>query len=146
MDDWIRAGARLLGEPVIVRMAATLADRARARHERVPPFETLLATCVGAVVIVWITLTPLADEKDVISGSVPDIDKLAGIEGFCNLLTDEWLVVLDADHIKLSGFSAHGLVTSKRREQDAARARRYRNRKKRALASRIQRDGVRDLP
>jgi hypothetical protein len=126
MDDWIRVGTLLLREPVIQKMADVLAERARSAHERVPPRETLLATCVGAVSIVWITLTPLADENHVISGKLPDIDKLAGIEGFCNLLTDKWLVVLDADHIKLASFWAHSDTIERRRQLKTERQRRWR--------------------
>lgn len=130
MDDWIRVGAQLLREPEILAMAKVLAARARAERRRVPPPEQLLATCVGAVIILWITFLPLADENDVIPGKVPDIEKLTGIQGFCDLLSAEWLVVLDAEHIKLPGFRAHRSTMSLKREQDAIRAQRYRNRKK----------------
>lgn len=144
-EEWIRVGAHLLREPVILKMADALAARARDAHERVPPREALLATCVGAVIIVWITFAPLADENDVIPGKVPDIDQLTGIQGFCDLLTAEWLVVLDAEHIKLPGFRAHRSTMSLKREQDAIRARRYRNRKKSRASVTDQRDDVDDL-
>lgn len=140
MDEWIRVGTHLLREPVIQKMADALAERARSAHERVPPRETLLSTCVGAVVIVWITFSPLADENDVFPGKLPDIDKLAGIQGFCDLLTDKWLVVLDADRIKLTGFRAHMRTIATKREQDAERAKRYRNRKKSRATVTILRD------
>lgn len=132
MDDWIRVGAQLLREPEILAMAEALAARARAERRRVPPPEQLLATCVGAVIILWITFLPLADENDVVPGKVPDIEKLTGIQGFCDLLSAEWLVVLDAEHIKLPGFRAHRSTTAMKLELHRQRQQRYRD----AIASR----------
>lgn len=126
MEEWIRVGALLLREPVIHRLADLLANRARSAHERVPTRQALLATCVGAVVIVWITFAALADENDEISGDLPDVDQLTGIQGLGDLLTRERLVILDTDHAKLSGFWAHTSHIATRRQLKTERQRRWR--------------------
>lgn len=131
-DGWIQFDKSLPKDVRIIAMARELRDRANGATTY--PKEWYIATCVGAVGILWITADSSVTQNDVLALGPRDIDELTGIQGFCDLVPREWLVVLDAKSVKLPGYQAHRSSDSKRRAQGAVRQQRYRNR----LLSRVR--------
>lgn len=123
MAGWIKVEKDLLNDPRLLVMARRLAEI--DRRDWSP--RRLLATCVGAVCILWITADTHVDQDDVLALGPADIDELTGVEGFCDLMPTEWLEVLDPTHVKLPGFHAHNGTSAKMRAQNSARQQVHRN-------------------
>jgi hypothetical protein len=128
-EPWIKVEKSLRDDPRIMRMVAGLMDREKAAGLPERSFNNLCATCVGAVIILWITADTHVDEKDVLAIGPAQIDQITGIQGFCELVPDEWLVVLDAHRVKLPGYQRHNGILAKKRAVDQRRQRLYRHAK-----------------
>jgi hypothetical protein len=124
---WIRLAKDLPSHPAIRRMARQLAERERSQGCPPRPLSRYVATCVGAVGILWITADGHIDQEDVLALGPADIDELTGLEGLCDLMPAEWLQVVDPHHVKLPGFQAHNGPAAKKRAQAAQRQQRYRD-------------------
>lgn len=134
MTWWIKVNGTLPDDPHIWRMARQLGDQLMAKTGCAQPFNNLLVTCVGAVIILWITADRHIDDQDVLPLGPADIDQLTGLQGFCDLMPAEWLQVIDPNHVKLPNFQAHNGPSAKRRAQGAKRAARLRVKRKRDVS------------
>lgn len=126
MRGWIKLQKKLKDDPLLWRMARALGER---EGNPPVPFQRLLATCVGAVCILWITGDSHIDEQDIMALGPADIDQLTGIEGVCELLPTEWLQVIDPHHVKLPGFHTHNGTKAIKNAQAQERMQRHRSTK-----------------
>lgn len=122
---WIKLEKDLYTDPRLRRMATLLGERAAAPD----PHARLLATCVGAVCILWMFADTHVDENDILSLGPAEIDELTGIERVCELLPPDWLHVLDKDRVKLPGFHTHNGTKAKKTAVDTKRQQRHRKRR-----------------
>lgn len=125
VGTWIKVRKKIVTDPRLIRMARHLG--AREGYQGWPP-ELLLTTCLGAVIILWITADAHIDQNDVMAFGPADVEQFTGIKGICEILPPDWLQVLDADHVKLPGFQAHNGSEARRKALGKARQQRYRNR------------------
>ncbi len=126
MSGWIKLEKDLYTDPRIRRMATALQARDAANGGAHGSHLRYVATCVGAVSILWITADTHVQEDDLLALGPAEIDQLTGIEGVCNLLPPEWLSVIDAYSVKLPGFHEHNGTVAKQRAMDAKRQQRHR--------------------
>lgn len=117
-------------DPLLRQMAKALHAQDVALGRPPLPLARLLATCVGAVTILWITAHRKVDQENVLALGPVDIDALTGLEGCCNLFPAEWLVVLDANHVKLPGFQEHRGAKAEKTAMKTARQQRWRDGKR----------------
>lgn len=117
-------------DPLLRQMARALHAQDLAAGRTPPPLSRLLATCLGAVSILWITAQGQVDQEDVLAMGPVDIDALTGLERSCDLFPAEWLVVLDANHVKLPGFQEHRGAKAQKTAMKNARQQRWRDGKR----------------
>ena len=127
MGGWIKLEKDLYTDPRLRRAARILCERDLASGQPKRPFTRYLSELLGAVSILWITADTHVDEEDVLELGPSDIDELTGIEGFCELLPAEWLVVLDPKRVKLPKFHMHNGTDAKEAALNQRRQERYRN-------------------
>jgi hypothetical protein len=127
---WIKLEKDLYTDPRLRRMATRLAEMDLAAGRTPQPYSRLLTTCVGAVSILWITADTHVQQDDLLALGPAEIEQLTGVEGICEILPDEWLVVLDPHTVKLPGFHTHNGTEAKNRAQTKARVERHRSRQK----------------
>jgi len=141
---WIKLEKDLLTDPRLLRQAMfvsrsleiTLADDCPAGWEECNgkplPGVTLV---LGALVQIWMIADSHIGENDVLPLGVDEIDEIVGIPGFCELLPDDWLQVLDSDHVKLPGYHEHNGTIAKERAQTQKRVAKSRDKAKRSTVA-----------
>lgn len=140
---WIKFEKDLLTDPRILRMARRLCERglrnpfidrdAGVTHNNVTDDDvtfcvTLLA---GGLVKLWCYADTHIDENNALQMGAEDINRVIGIDGFCDIAPADWLVIEDSDSsVKLPNYQTHNGVESRRRDQTAIRMQRYRERQR----------------
>jgi hypothetical protein len=161
MSGWIKLEKDLLTDPRLVAAAMELEARfqlheilggvhsnsgnALAEFGDVTPLPstTLL---VGGLARLWMIADTHIGEDDILALNAHQIDKLIGIEGFCQILPDEWLQILDGNRVKLPNYHSHNGTTAKERASNAERQSRYRQRVTAKRNGHIERSNAVTLP
>jgi hypothetical protein len=90
-------------------------------------YELSESVTLGALAKLWILGDTHIRGDNSLDGTVDQIDQLAGVAGFCNLLPAYWFKVLDAERVQLPDFLEHNGTTAKKNASHANRQARYRN-------------------
>lgn len=117
---WIKVRKSLLTDMRAKRVAAGLRDRCE------PAGINPLTVVVGGLAQLWLYGDSFAGDDDILFISVDEVDEITGIKGFAKLLPADWLVVIDAESVKLPGFHAHNGPDARKREQTAKRVAQHR--------------------
>lgn len=145
MSGWIKLEKDLLTDPRLV--AASMALEARFELSEATsevrgssgavlmqgsnitalPSVTMV---VGGLARLWMIADTHIGEDDVLALNVEQIDKLIGIDGFCEILPNDWLEILDGNRVKLPNYHSHNGSTARERSSNADRQARYRDRHK----------------
>ena len=140
---WIKFDKDLIDDPRVLKAAGALAERYEVSVTRLsgngfstgsdlPAAEVLSImrnAVTGALVTLWVYADTHIRDGDELRLSVPDIDMMVGIDGFCELVGPSW--VEETNHggtVKLPGYcEKNGLLSrEKRRTANAERQRRFR--------------------
>lgn len=155
MSGWIKLEKDLLTDPRLV--AASMALEARFELSEAStevrgssgallmqgsnvtalPSVTMV---VGGLARLWMIADTHIGEDDVLALNVAQIDKLIGIDGFCEILPKDWLEILDGNRVKLPNYHGHNGSTARERSSNADRQARYRDRHK--IGNVTKRNGV----
>lgn len=121
MGGWIKVEKDLANDPRVLRMASRLSngDVTLASRSRL--------VVVGALVTLWWYADTHIGDDDVLAIGANEIDQLVGLEGFCGLMPQDWLQVLDADHVKLVDYTAHNGSLAKNKALNQKRQERHRH-------------------
>ena len=121
--SWIRMEKELLGNPrlthLIDQMKVTLSDASLSQRH-------VTTVTLGALTQLWMLADTHLSDDDVLPFGVNEINEFIGIPKFCEILPQQWLQVLDADHVKLPGYHDHNGTQAKRRADAAQRMRKHR--------------------
>jgi hypothetical protein len=84
---------------------------------------------IGALVHLWVYADTHLDQEDLLAMGVIDVDKLVGIDDFCDIMPPKWLEIIDRDScVKLPGYQAHNGSYERKKSLSALRMKRYRER------------------
>jgi hypothetical protein len=109
LSGWIKVEKDLANDPRVLRMAS------RLRHADVTLGSRSRLVVVGALVTLWWYADTHIRDDDTLPIGADQINELVGIDGFSDLMPDEWFVVLDANSVKLVDYTAHNGTTAKKR-------------------------------
>lgn len=127
LSGWIKLEKDLREDQRVKRMARGL--------NQVPAFcnapALLCVTLVlGGLAQLWMHADSFARDDDTLDITPDEVDELTGIQGFSNLLPEDWFQVLDATRVKLPGFQDHNGSEAKRRALTARRVAQHRSKEK----------------
>lgn len=142
---WIKFDKDLIDDPRILRAAEDLCDRYTVSVERIrgPEFSSghdlehdeqismMRNAVTGALVTLWVYADTHIRNGDVLPISVTAIDRMVGLDGFCELLGEDWIQPsADGQSVVLPGYcEKNGLeAKEKRKTSNAERQRRFRQR------------------
>lgn len=141
---WIKFDKELIDDPRILRAAERLADRgfvvavetfkcqygsAGDDLERRELLAFLRNAVTGALCALWVYADTHIRNGDVLPISVTAIDLMVGIDGFCELLGEDWIKPCDdGESVVLPGYCEKNGIAAKekRRTENAERQRRFR--------------------
>jgi hypothetical protein len=118
MSGWIKLEKDLLTDPRVIRMAAVIC-KGLPLHG--------VTVVLGALAHLWMIADTHIGNDDVLPLGVEDINKVIGIDGFCQLVPPDWLQVINAHSVKLPNFHAHNGTIAKERAQNARRVAKHRS-------------------
>jgi hypothetical protein len=121
LSGWIKVEKSLDDDPRVLRMAS------RLRNADVTLGERTHALVVGALVRFWWYADTHIRADDTLDLGKNEIDNLVGVPGFCDLMPDDWLRVVDESTVELPGFQTHNGVEAKRRALVQKRVTRHRD-------------------
>jgi hypothetical protein len=101
LSGWIKVEKDLSNDPRVLKMASRLS------HADVTLGSRSRLVVVGALVTLWWYADTHIGDDDVLAIGADEVDELVGLKGFCALMPQDWLQVLDADHVKLIDYVAH---------------------------------------
>lgn len=139
---WIKFEKDRLTDPRMLRMARRLCERGLRCPFDVTPAVTqeryserdmrfAITLLAGAWAVLWVYADTHIEADDTMQMGIADVDRIAGIDGFCELAPSDWLEVIDAESkVKLPGYQEHNGVEQRRRDQAALRMQRHRERKR----------------
>jgi hypothetical protein len=127
LSGWIKLEKDLREDQRVKRMARGL--------NQVPAFcnapALLCVTLVlGGLAQLWMHADSFARDDDTLDITPDEVDELTGIQGFSNLLPEDWFQVLDATRVKLPGFQDHNGSEAKRKALTARRVAQHRSKEK----------------
>jgi hypothetical protein len=142
---WIKFDKDLIDDPRVLRAAEALAERYTVSVERLhgPGFSagsdlaetetvTLMRNAVtGALLTLWVYADTHIREGDLLPLSTVAIDRMVGIDGFCELVGPDWVQETNFGTFSiLPGYcEKNGLISKEKRSTaNAERQRRYRER------------------
>jgi hypothetical protein len=123
---WIKFEKDLLTDPRVLRMAAHLRDNdkidaccnAHALHH--------VTLVLGGLAQLWFLCDTHIGQDDVLPLGINEINQFVGIEGFANILPEDWLQVVDAHHVKLPNYHIHNGTVAKKTALTNKRVNRHR--------------------
>jgi hypothetical protein len=139
MSGWIKLEKDLLTDPRLMRRALWLAQSIEMSvtqdaeegwkecNGRPLPAVTLV---LGALAHLWMIADTHIGEDDILPLGTDEIDEILGLPGFTELLPQDWLQVVDSDHVKLPGYHAHNGTEAKERALNRKRVAKSREKKK----------------
>jgi len=124
MSGWIKFEKSLRDDPRVIRIARQLGN-AGVTHERFTN-QMHVTLVLGCLTQLWCYADTHVREGDLLDLGIDDIDEIVGLQGFCSLLPDDWLQVIDAEHVKLPGFLEHNGTEAKKKALTQKRVARHR--------------------
>lgn len=112
MNGWIKLEKDLLTDPHLLRAAHLLGGRADTCNGRPLPGVMLV---LGGLAQLWMIADAHISDDDILPLGVNEINHILGLEGFCEILPQNWLQVIDADNVKLPGYQLHNGPAAKAR-------------------------------
>lgn len=124
MSGWIKFEKSLRDDPRVIRIARQLGN-AGVTHPRFTS-NALVTLVLGCLTQLWCYADTHVREGDVLDLGIDDIDEVVGVQGFCSLIPNDWLEVIDAEHVKLPGFLAHNGTEARKKALTQKRVARHR--------------------
>jgi hypothetical protein len=125
---WIKVEKDLREDLRVKRMARLLGERhpALCNAGAFQDSVILITIVVGALNQLWMHADTFARDDDTLDITCDEIDELAGIQGFAQILPRDWLQIVDSECVELPGFQEHNGSEAKRKAQTAKRVSKHR--------------------
>lgn len=143
MSGWIKVDKDMVDDPRVLEIAEALRDECNLHVVRmknrsgedlgVTQEVTALRNAVlGALVTLWRYAHEHIRDDDTLPIGLDALNAVVGIEGFCELLPEDWLVIFDDGRIQLPGYCRKNnlIGKEKRAANNAARQAAWRARRK----------------
>jgi hypothetical protein len=104
---WIKLEKDLLTDPRLLKMAHRIATSCNGR-----PLPGVMVA-LGGLAQLWIIADTHIGNDDILPLGIDQINHILGMQGFCEILPQDWLQVIDADNVKLPGFHKHNGTIAK---------------------------------
>jgi hypothetical protein len=124
VSGWIKLEKDIESDPRVLRMAKAVA----AMYPKIGNAPALhgVTLVLGALARLWIYADSHVRADDTLELGAADLDERLGIPGFCALMPEDWLRVIDDETVELPGFQEHNSVAAKRAAQTTKRVARHR--------------------
>src|SRR5579862_996280 len=132
MGGWIKLEKDLREDQLVKRMARALNQTSAFGNA---PALLCVTLVLGGLAQLWMHADSFAREDDTLDITADEVDELTGIQGFAQLLPEDWFQVLDAQRVKLPGFQDHNGSEAKRKALTARRVAQHRSKEKRDCVS-----------
>lgn len=111
---WIKFEKDLVTDPRVLAMAEQL--RSNDKIEACCNAHALhhVTLVLGGLAQLWFLCDTHIGQDDVLPIGVNEINQFVGIEGFANILPNDWLQVIDAHHVKLPNYHIHNGTVAKK--------------------------------
>jgi hypothetical protein len=86
-------------------------------------FVSQVLGCLGRL---WFYADTHIPKDDMIQMDINDVDEIVGVQGFAQILPEDWLQILDAETVKLPGFHTHNGTKAKKQAVTNKRVARFR--------------------
>jgi hypothetical protein len=139
LSGWIKFEKDLLTDPRVLRVAKSLSSRFalseslgsnqcfESGNDHALPAVTLVC---GALARMWVLADTHIGSDNVLPLGCIELNDILGIPGFCELLPEDWLVVIDDDHVQLPEFHEHNGTEAKKKAVTQKRVARHRDKLK----------------
>lgn len=138
MSGWIKFEKDLLTDPRVLRVAKELSKRFRLYtsdsdrpvsicNDHALPAVTLVC---GALARLWVLADTHIGSDNVLPLGCDELNDILGISGLCELLPEDWLVVIDDEHVQLPEFHEHNGTEARKKAVTQKRVARHRDRLK----------------
>ncbi len=128
-SGWIKFEKDLREDLRVKRMARLLGER-HPTFRNAGAFQDgviLITVVLGALSQLWMHADTFARDDDTLDITCAEIDQLAGIQDFSQIIPQDWLEILDPDRVKLPKFQEHNGSEAKRKAQTAKRVSKHRS-------------------
>lgn len=125
---WIKFEKALEKDPRVLRMAHGIRNASVTLVTL--PIDTVVSLVLGGLARLWCYGDTYIRDNDTIQVTVEDINQIVGIENFAQFLPTDWLMIIDANSVKLPEFHAHNGSIARQRAATAARVRKFREKAK----------------
>jgi hypothetical protein len=151
LSGWIKFEKDMANDPRLIELAVQMADAASlaSGNRDLPRQEAVALYCNalrGALVTLWCYADTHIRDDDTLDMGAGAVEALVGIDGFCDLLPDEWVTITNDGSVKLPGYCAkNGVISRRKRTEDSnERVRKFRekrNAERNALPTQVKRNG-----
>lgn len=117
VGGWIKMEKDLLTDPRVLSLTGNGG-----------PFQSV-TVLLGCLAHLWMIADAHVGEDDILSMGTNKIDQVLGTQGFCQAMPQDWLQVIDSNHVKLPGFYAHNGPQAKERAQNQKRVAAHREKR-----------------
>jgi hypothetical protein len=125
MSGWIKLEKDLLTDPRLLKMAQQLSKACECNGRPLPGVMVVL----GGLAQIWMIADTHVGDDDILPLGIDQINHILGMQGFCEILPQDWLQVIDADHVKLPGFHEHNGTVAKSRALNQRRVEIHRSKR-----------------
>ena len=130
MSGWIKLEKDLREDPRFLRIVAKLRARELSSVTDVTHVRCIERKCVtqvlGGLAQLWMYADSYIRDDDTLDLGAHEIDEFIGIDGFCDMMPEDWLQVLDEHRVKLPYFHDHNGTEAKKKALTAKRVARHR--------------------
>ena len=130
MSGWIKLEKDLREDPRFLRMLALLRNQELSGVTDVTQVRITERRCVtlllGSLAQLWMYADSYLREDDTLDLGANEVDQLVGIDGFCDMMPEDWLQVLDEHSVKLPRFHEFNGTDAKKKALTAKRVARHR--------------------
>lgn len=122
---WIKFEKDLLTDPRVTRMSNLICQppcNAQAFHA--------VTLVLGGLAKLWMLADTHVSQDDILPLGVDEINEFIGLKGFCEILPQDWLQVIDANNVKFPNYHVHNGTEAKKKAQTQKRVKNHRNKHK----------------
>lgn len=114
---WIKVEKDLRSDPRVLRMARQLCN---AR-----PLQGVTQV-LGGLLQLWFMADTYIGNDNILPLGIDEINEVIGIEGFCQLIPEDWLRIVDTNNVELPDYHIHNGTIAKAKAQTQKRVKNHR--------------------
>ena len=129
MPGWVKWEKDIETDPRFVRIVRKLRNNSVTGAL---PERSVVTLAMGALLRFWSYSDTHLRADNTLDLGVADIDDLVAVDGFAESLPEDWLIVIDDQHVELPGYQEHSGVEAKKKALTQKRVETHRKRMRNA--------------